>query len=88
MGPLLKYEKLQVDAMLAVSAVVHSFRRARPKADSEPAILEIVYHLEQVARAECERKSDDEQFDSDKVSFLIDLYWSGCSNFGFRLWLL
>jgi hypothetical protein len=66
-GPLLKYEKLQVDAMLAVSAVVHSFRRARPKADSEPAILEIVYHLEQTARTECQRKPEDDQFDSDKV---------------------
>lgn len=68
-GPLLKYEKLKVDAVLAVSAVVHSFRRARPKADSEPAILEIVYHLEQVARTECERKPDDEEFDFDKVCF-------------------
>jgi len=56
-----------VEAVLAVSAVVHSYRRNHPEADTLPAVLEIVYHLEQIARTECEKKSEEEEINSDKV---------------------
>ncbi|CAB3385673.1 Hypothetical predicted protein [Cloeon dipterum] len=64
-GPLLKLKNLQAEAVLTVSAVVHSYRRTHPDASEQKLVLEIVYHLEQIARAECQTK--EVQTDTTKV---------------------
>ncbi|KAF4531743.1 hypothetical protein B566_EDAN015189 [Ephemera danica] len=55
-NPLLKYEKHSTETILAVSAVVHTYTKNHPEAENRPEVLEIVYHLENIAQSGCNTK--------------------------------
>ena len=69
--PLLKYEKYATEAVLAVSAVVHSYARIHRNAETQSEILEIVYHLEKIVQSGCSVKTKQA---TDNIKVSVNIY--------------